>query len=67
MAETSRLLFPSFRFCIVLCSYFFLKLLKPAISEIRCVFPSPYAVYSDLREAISMEKRYFTSDLTIRS
>ena len=44
-ADTSRLLFPSLRFCIV--------------SSSEC-----HAGCSDLRDAMSMEKRYLTSDLT---
>lgn len=44
-ADTSRLLFPSLRFCIV--------------SSSEC-----HARCSDLRDAMSMEKRYLTSALT---
>ena len=44
-AEPSRLLFPSYVFCI--------------FCPLRC-----HLDYSDLREAMSIEKRYFTSDLS---
>ena len=54
MAETSRLLFPSLRFCIVL-------------SPLQISSACHQFGYSDLSEAMSMEKRYFTSDLSSRS
>ena len=53
MAETSRLVFPSLRFFI--------------FPNSESALAINYFGHSDLSEAMSMEKRYFTSDLSNRS
>src|SRR5438132_1822001 len=66
IAESSRLLLPSLRFCI------FKPLRKSGIQETRNFlffrgFQRSTVLLILLSEAISMEKRYFTSDLSSRS
>ena len=63
-AETSRLLFPNLRFCICFSCHSVKNFSGTKLPSQRIEDALIFKGYSDLREAISIEKRYFTSDLS---